>query len=113
MKLDAHLGADFKIKDWLNIGGKIEASQEISAEVPTAGVVSLPPNTKTRPYIRYTVRTQWKAVDHYILSGWQRDPSRTDGKVKQGADLALRIPDDLEALWQGPLDIATSPSDPA
>jgi hypothetical protein len=113
VSLNVHFGANFNAKDWLNIGGKVEANQEISAEVPTTGNTTLQPNTKARPYVRYTIRTEWKSLDHYTIGGWDRNTARADGKYLYGADLPLRIPADLEALWQGPMPITNqSPPDP-
>jgi hypothetical protein len=106
VNLSVNFGANFNVKDWVNIGGEVKASQDISAVVPTTAHTTLTPNTKARPYIRYTIRTQWKAVDHYTTSGWDPNPNRPDKKWPQGADLPIRIPADLEALWQGPIDIS-------
>ena len=101
--LTTTFGADFKLKDWLNIGGKVETSSKFKANVVTGASVTLKGGEKARPYMRYTIRTQHKLVDHYVVAGFDRNQGRADGKWPQSADLALRIPDDIEALWQGPL----------
>lgn len=105
---------NFKAGDWINAGGEINTSSEFSANVITGASVTLKDGEKARPYMRYTIRTRWKWLDHYDSSGWHANSARPDGKWLQGADLPLRVPADIEALWQGPIPTTTqNPSDPS
>ncbi len=97
--------ANFKAKDWVNIGGKIETSSKFKANVVTGGSVTLKGGEKSQPYMEYTIRTQNKLVDQFTLSGYNPNAARTDGKWPQSGDLPLSIPNDILAAWTEPQPI--------
>ena len=95
-------GADFKLKDWLNIGGKFEAKSSLkidaTSEYKSKGLLSLNPGEVAYPILRYFINTKHQLVDHYQVSGWDPTSARINGKWDQAADLPVE-PRDIWPAW--------------
>lgn len=98
--LGTDFGVGFNVKDWINIKNtfKAEASLEVTATVAGTAIVSLNPGDTAYPIIKYYINTKHALVDHFNLSGWERNPGRTDGKWLKKADMTLR-PQDIRPAW--------------
>lgn len=94
VKFSTGFDGNFNFKDWLKIqvGASTEAQLELkasykaSAAKPKDLFPGAPVGTVYRPVLQYRKVTNWKLVDHYLPSGWDKNPATSSGKWSQHAE---------------------------
>ncbi len=99
--LSANFGGNFKLHDWLTAGGDFKAEADLGVAASyeaSAPPIDLDEGESAIPCISYIVKTDHKLLDHFELSGWDKNAARADSKWPQSADLPVNI-NDTYADW--------------